>query len=372
MTSECMYSVTKKIEFCYGHRLLDYDGICKHPHGHNAVAEIEVRSGSLDNRNMVCDFSDIKRIVKGWVDRELDHKMILREDDPLVGPLKQLGEPVFVVQSNPTVEHIAKLLYDYTHSQGFPVVRVTVWETPTSFATFGGEELDDRSPISAMPRTRLAVFDLDGTLIDSRRDLADSANEMLAGYGGPAPGRRSHRQHGRMRGPTLVKRVMTAAGVDAPLEDALARFLSAYDARLTHHTRPYDGIPGLLDELQSRCSCDGAAHQQAAGAIRQDSRCVRAVEIFSVGGWRRRTMAAQARARRHQVSHARRPPRPRARPFSSATRRSICRRRATRACASVSRATGSGSRIVPATDLRGDESLVDTPAEISGVLHGRR
>jgi 6-pyruvoyl-tetrahydropterin synthase len=62
-----MYSVTKKIEFCYGHRLLDYDGICKHPHGHNAVAEIEVRSGSLDNRNMVCDFSDIKRIVKGSV-----------------------------------------------------------------------------------------------------------------------------------------------------------------------------------------------------------------------------------------------------------------------------------------------------------------
>ena len=41
-----MYSVTKRLEFCYGHRLLDYDGICKHPHGHNAVAEIEVRSGS--------------------------------------------------------------------------------------------------------------------------------------------------------------------------------------------------------------------------------------------------------------------------------------------------------------------------------------
>jgi 6-pyruvoyltetrahydropterin/6-carboxytetrahydropterin synthase len=134
-----MYSVTKKIEFCYGHRLLDYDGICKHPHGHNAVAEIEITSGTLDGRNMVCDFSDIKRIVKGWVDRELDHKMILREDDPLVGPLQRLGEPVFVVSSNPTVEHIAKLLFEYTQSQGFPVVRVTVWETPTSFATYLGE-----------------------------------------------------------------------------------------------------------------------------------------------------------------------------------------------------------------------------------------
>ena len=79
-----MYSVTKHIDFCYGHRLLDYDGICKHPHGHNAVAEIEVRTDSLDNRNMVCDFSDIKRVVKGWIDAKLDHQMILRHDDPLV------------------------------------------------------------------------------------------------------------------------------------------------------------------------------------------------------------------------------------------------------------------------------------------------
>ena len=135
-----MYSVTKKIEFCYGHRLLDYDGICKHPHGHNAVAEIEVRSGTLDNRNMVCDFSDIKRIVKGWVDRELDHKMILRGDDPLVGPLKALGEPIFIVDSNPTVEHIAKVIFDYAASQRLPVVTVRVWETPTSYAEYTGDQ----------------------------------------------------------------------------------------------------------------------------------------------------------------------------------------------------------------------------------------
>jgi 6-pyruvoyltetrahydropterin/6-carboxytetrahydropterin synthase len=134
-----MYSVTKKIEFCYGHRLLDYDGICKHPHGHNAVAEIEVRTDSLDPRNMVCDFSDIKRVVKGWIDKSLDHQMILRGDDPLVKPLKDLGEPVYIVDSNPTVEHIAKIIFDYTRSQGFHVVRVTVWETPSSFASFTGD-----------------------------------------------------------------------------------------------------------------------------------------------------------------------------------------------------------------------------------------
>ena len=141
-----MYSVTKRIDFCYGHRLLHYDGICKHLHGHNAVAEIEVRTASLDDRDMVCDFNDIKRIVKGWIDRELDHRMILRRDDPLLELLRAQGEPVFVVDENPTAEHIAYLIFERTRREGFPVVRVTVWETPTSFATYGEDIPDSREP----------------------------------------------------------------------------------------------------------------------------------------------------------------------------------------------------------------------------------
>ena len=133
-----MYSVTKRIDFCYGHRLLDYDGLCKHPHGHNAVAEIEVRTETLDRRNMVVDFGDIKRLVKEWIDRELDHRMILRHDDPLVKVLQALGEPVYVLDSNPTVERIARLVFDVSREQGLPVDRVTVWETPSSWATYAG------------------------------------------------------------------------------------------------------------------------------------------------------------------------------------------------------------------------------------------
>ena len=132
-----MYSVAKRIEFCYGHRLLDYNGVCAHPHGHNAVAELEIRADTLDPRNMVMDFSDIKRAIKTWVDRELDHKMILRQDDPLVPVLQGMQEPVFTLDSNPTAERIARLIYDVARDQGLPVARVTVWETPTSWATFG-------------------------------------------------------------------------------------------------------------------------------------------------------------------------------------------------------------------------------------------
>jgi 6-pyruvoyltetrahydropterin/6-carboxytetrahydropterin synthase len=50
--------------------------------------------------------------------------------------LKQLGEPVYLLDSNPTVERIAKLIFDKAHEHGLQVLRVTVWETPTSFAEY--------------------------------------------------------------------------------------------------------------------------------------------------------------------------------------------------------------------------------------------
>jgi 6-pyruvoyltetrahydropterin/6-carboxytetrahydropterin synthase len=118
------------------HRLLDYDGMCAHPHGHNAVAELEIQSGELERRNMVMDFGDIKRAMKTWIDRQLDHKMILRADDPLTPILEGLGEPVFKLESNPTAERIARLIFEVAREQGLPVSRVTVWETPDSWATY--------------------------------------------------------------------------------------------------------------------------------------------------------------------------------------------------------------------------------------------
>jgi 6-pyruvoyltetrahydropterin/6-carboxytetrahydropterin synthase len=117
--NDIMYLVTKRIDFCYGHRLLDYDGICKHPHGHNAP--LRWTSGRIASTTATWwpTSRDIKRIVKGWIDRELDHKMILRHDDPLVKPLEALGEPIYKLDSNPTVERIAKLIFDKAREQGW-------------------------------------------------------------------------------------------------------------------------------------------------------------------------------------------------------------------------------------------------------------
>jgi phosphoglycolate phosphatase len=90
------------------------------------------------------------------------------------------------------------------------------------------------------------VFDLDGTLIDSRQDLADAANAMLATYGAPplpVPDVVAMVGEGAK---VLVTRALTRAGVATDPDEALPRFLDAYDARLTATTTPY---PGVIDTL---------------------------------------------------------------------------------------------------------------------------
>jgi 6-pyruvoyltetrahydropterin/6-carboxytetrahydropterin synthase len=133
-----VFRVTREIDFCYGHRLLNYDGKCKYLHGHNGRAVIAIEAARLDERGMVLDFSDIKNVVSRWIDENLDHRMLLHRDDPAVSVLRELGEPVFLLDMNPTAENIAKLIFDFTASKGFPIVEARLWETPRCFATYSG------------------------------------------------------------------------------------------------------------------------------------------------------------------------------------------------------------------------------------------
>jgi phosphoglycolate phosphatase len=100
---------------------------------------------------------------------------------------------------------------------------------------------------------RLFVFDLDGTLVDSRRDIADSANVLLEACGArPLP----EETIGRMVGSgaaTLVARAFAATGFEAPA-DALGRFLAIYETRLLRHTRPYPEMVRVLAALGVRAS----------------------------------------------------------------------------------------------------------------------
>ena len=104
-----------------------------------------------------------------------------------------------------------------------------------------------------MSSSPLVVFDLDGTLVDSRRDLADSVNDLIRERGrGPL----AEAAVGRMVGDgasMLVARAFDAVRLP-PDPGALGRFLDIYNARLLEHTVPYPGIVDLLGELGKRAT----------------------------------------------------------------------------------------------------------------------
>ena len=131
-----MYQVSKSVSFCYGHRLLNYTGKCQHLHGHNARAVITLESKVLDERGMVEDFSEVKRLVWSWLDEEIDHTLLLHRDDPVLPVLQSAGERVMVMDENPTAEVIARMIYEFVADKGYPVTGVTLWETETSFASY--------------------------------------------------------------------------------------------------------------------------------------------------------------------------------------------------------------------------------------------
>ena len=117
--------------FCYGHRLLDYNGKCKHLHGHTARFEASLRDDTPD------EWVAAHRLaLRSWVDETLDAKMILRSDDPALDALDELGEPVYLVDTNPTTENLAKLIYDAAVQINIPVMSVRVWESPRCSASY--------------------------------------------------------------------------------------------------------------------------------------------------------------------------------------------------------------------------------------------
>ena len=95
----------------------------------------------------------------------------------------------------------------------------------------------------------LFVFDLDGTLVDSSQDLADAGNAVLEIYGRPALAREQIVSMVGDGAGELVRRLIAAGDIDAPLDEALATFLDCYDQRLLATTRTYDGVFTTLEAL---------------------------------------------------------------------------------------------------------------------------
>src|SRR3954466_15644659 len=131
-----MYRVTREILFCYGHRLLNYDGKCRHLHGHNGRAVVTLEAPTLDAKGMLVDFGEIKHHIQRWIDETLDHTMLLCREDPILPLLVEQGERVFVMDDNPPAENIARLIFERGVQAGLPIIEVILWETENCHAAY--------------------------------------------------------------------------------------------------------------------------------------------------------------------------------------------------------------------------------------------
>lgn len=132
-----MFSITKEVYFCYGHRLMGHPGKCRHVHGHSVKAAITVAAPELNEQGMVCDFAEISAVAARYIDAELDHNLLLHRDDPLAPALAAGGERFLLFDQHPTAEYLAQLIYDEVKAKGFNVTRVALWETASACATYG-------------------------------------------------------------------------------------------------------------------------------------------------------------------------------------------------------------------------------------------
>ncbi len=101
-----------------------------------------------------------------------------------------------------------------------------------------------------LPRPRLCVFDLDGTLVDSLRDIGESLNHCLTLLGLPTHPIERYRYMVGEGVPRLCQRAASEA--HPHLVERLAELVRPhYRTRVLHHTRPYPGVLELVECLRA-------------------------------------------------------------------------------------------------------------------------
>ncbi len=119
-----MFEVRVETNFSSAHHLLNYKGKCENMHGHNWKVEVSIKGCALNQSNILVDFKVLKKEVNEIIDY-LDHKDI-----------NELPEFRGI---SPSSEIIAKYIFDKLKEKFENVSKVSVYETPTSCATYYGE-----------------------------------------------------------------------------------------------------------------------------------------------------------------------------------------------------------------------------------------
>ena len=128
-------TATRYHDFSAGHRVYGHEIKCRHLHGHNYRVTWTVGSlVGLDTVGRVVDFGVINEKLCQWLEHHWDHRMLLWENDPMLGPLQAIDPTVVALPFNPTAENMADHLINVVGPQqlgdsGLVVLGVTVEET---------------------------------------------------------------------------------------------------------------------------------------------------------------------------------------------------------------------------------------------------
>ncbi|GAB3695998.1 6-pyruvoyl tetrahydropterin synthase family protein [Halorubrum pallidum] len=125
----------KPIRISSGHRILDHDGKCSRPHGHNYEITVEV-TGKLTEEGWVVDKGDVIDVIDAW-----DHRFLVEEGDPLVDAFEMSGDgDALVVLDQPPTAEVMSVLLEQRMLDAFPDtvsnVSVAVSETRELCATY--------------------------------------------------------------------------------------------------------------------------------------------------------------------------------------------------------------------------------------------
>lgn len=136
--------LSKEFRFEMGHALLNYDGLCRHIHGHSYKLIITVIGEPLEDRQdpklgMVMDFSDLKEAVKEPIVDYFDHSLVINREAKMYLPSEPhaMYDKVHTLDFQPTCENLVLYIAEIVKarlSPGIELLSVRLYETATSFA----------------------------------------------------------------------------------------------------------------------------------------------------------------------------------------------------------------------------------------------
>lgn len=140
--------LSKEFSFEMAHALKNYDGKCRHIHGHSYKLVVTVIGEPIDDEQspkngMVIDFGDLKKIVNKHIVDQYDHALVLPENSELIAKLEDTDLRTIILGFQPTsekmLEHFAKILQKEL-PKNLKLFSLKLHETATSFAEWFAED----------------------------------------------------------------------------------------------------------------------------------------------------------------------------------------------------------------------------------------